>query len=152
MVLGFFNFINSYPQVDHGAVGSNPDTLNLNYSWKIYLKERIKKKGVVWILIWLRFRKLYFLIMEYENSTKIFQRNVLNLLRAKGITQARFARQLGVDAATINRIIKGSRGTSLDWLDKISRALGVSTTYLINPCAGLKTRFRENIVETFIRG
>tara|TARA_B110000971_G_C19776682_1_gene393384 strand:+ start:193 stop:465 length:273 start_codon:yes stop_codon:yes gene_type:complete len=90
--------------------------------------------------------------MDYENSTKIFQRNVLNLLRAKGITQAKFARQLGVDASTINRILKGSRGTSLDWLDKTSRVLGVSTTYLINPCAGLKTRFRENIVETFIRG
>jgi transcriptional regulator with XRE-family HTH domain len=90
--------------------------------------------------------------MDYENSTKIFQRNVLNLLRAKGITQAKFARQLGVDESTINRILKGSRGTSLDWLDKTSRVLGVSTTYLINPCAGLKIRFRENIVETFIRG
>ena len=53
-------------------------------------------------------------------------------LKPMGITQADFARHIGVDVATLSAVINGRRDMSATFIMKISMALGVSPEMWFN--------------------
>ena len=90
--------------------------------------------------------------MEKENSTKILQRNLHNIIRVKKISQVDLAKELGKDPSTIHRHLNGSRGLSLHHLDYYSRVTGVSKYDLINPRLVIKiTQHIETSLEEDIK-
>lgn len=51
---------------------------------------------------------------------------IKEICSAKGVSQKALAEQIGVSATSLSRIVTGEQKPSLDTLDKIAEALGVS--------------------------
>ena len=53
------------------------------------------------------------------------------ILDARGLNQSQLAARIGVPATQINRLINGNRRWTLDWLQKIARALDLQASDLL---------------------
>ncbi|MEX0778775.1 MAG: helix-turn-helix transcriptional regulator [Balneolales bacterium] len=51
---------------------------------------------------------------------------VLMTLRERGLQQKELARQLGVSAQQVNKIVKGKENMTLETIDKLEQVLGVT--------------------------
>ncbi len=56
---------------------------------------------------------------------------IREMRQKKGMLQEELARKTGLSASALSNFEQGRRRTSLDWLRKISKALGVATSDLI---------------------
>lgn len=61
----------------------------------------------------------------------VFSNNFKMLLAKAGISQAEVARRIGKDAGTLSRTLKGENAPTLDTVDELAKALGVSASDLI---------------------
>lgn len=68
----------------------------------------------------------------------LFRIRLENLRRALGVTQARFAEMCGITQAAMSQILSGERMASLETLDRIHMATGVSIDHLLGIKIGLK--------------
>lgn len=66
--------------------------------------------------------------LNHMNAQKDFERNVKIACRKKKISQKELAKQLGVDPASLSRMIKGN--PRLDTIERIAKALDVSVSTL----------------------
>lgn len=66
--------------------------------------------------------------LNQMNAQKDFERNVKIACRKKKISQKELAKQLGVDPASLSRMIKGN--PRLDTIERIAKALDVSVSAL----------------------
>jgi len=78
---------------------------------------------------------------------------IRDLRQKKGMRQEELARRMGLSPSALSNFEKGRRRTSIDWLRKISRVLGVSMSDLIpesrtrKPLA--RTEEEENLLATW---
>jgi len=68
----------------------------------------------------------------------LFRVRLESLISALGITDARFAELCGLTQAAVSQILAGKRKPSIETLDKIHMATGVSIDYLLGIKLGLK--------------
>jgi transcriptional regulator with XRE-family HTH domain len=68
---------------------------------------------------------------------------IRTLRQKKGMLQEELARKAGLSPSALSNFEQGRRRTSLDWLRKISKALGVSMSDLIP-----ESRVRKPLAET----
>lgn len=66
--------------------------------------------------------------LNFMNAQKDFERNVRILRSRKKMSQKELAKQLGIDPASLSRMIKGN--PRLDTIERIAKALDVSVSAL----------------------
>jgi transcriptional regulator with XRE-family HTH domain len=62
-----------------------------------------------------------------------FQQNVKRVLKVKGISQRDLARRLNVSDSAISELLNGNYGISLDYVDRVAKALGETNFSLVIP-------------------
>ena len=71
------------------------------------------------------------LFLYMSNSAKKLGENIRRIREEKQMTQTDLCRKLGVDRAYMSNVENGKKNPTLLTIDKIARALGVSTDELI---------------------
>lgn len=66
--------------------------------------------------------------MEYND---IFAKRVFELRKARGISQERLGKAVGLSRKAISTIESGARSTTIEKLIALARYFGVSTDYLL---------------------
>ena len=69
---------------------------------------------------------------NHKLNNNIFGENLSKLLQQKNISQRQFAKLVDTTPATVNRWITGKRKPRFSQIIKITKALGVSTEFLIS--------------------
>jgi transcriptional regulator with XRE-family HTH domain len=83
--------------------------------------------------------------MKNINSQLIFNNNLKKCMSALGVTQAKLSKLCGVDYSTVCRWYNGSRGITLETLDKISKSLKIEPSKMLNPNLTIEVKVHKKI-------
>jgi DNA-binding XRE family transcriptional regulator len=79
-------------------------------------------------------RKLHFCSSWWMDISKAFGENVRKYRKARGLSQEQFALKYEVDRTYISGIERGKRNPTIEIVQKLARALGVSIADLFDGC------------------